>query len=60
MTEEDTPWARMWANINRAREELWDAEAKAQEVFFTDLRRALEEYARKVDPDGFDEYGQPR
>lgn len=58
MTEE-LAWRRLWDSIKGAREELWDAEAKAQEVFFTALRRALEEYAREVDPDSVDEYGKP-
>ena len=57
---EETPWRRLWDSIERAKEELWAAEAQAYQAFLIALRRALEAYAREVDPDSFDEYGQPR
>ena len=60
MTEEATPWRRLWDAIDRARKELWDAEATAQEAFFKTVRRAIEEYGQDVDPEAFDEYGLPR
>ena len=60
MTEETTAWRRMWDAIDRARKELWDAEARAYEEFFKAIRIAITTYAREVDPESFDEYGQPR
>ena len=60
MTEKETPWSRLWAAIDRAREELWAAEAAAHKAFFKAVRDAIEAYAREVDPDSFDEYGQHR
>ena len=57
---EDTPWSRLWAAIDSARKELWDAEAAAQEAFFKALRIAIEEYGHELDPESFDEYGLPR
>ena len=57
---DDTPWSRLWAAIDRARKELWDAEAAAQEAFFKAVRLAIEEYGQDVDPDSFDKYGLPR
>ena len=59
MTEKSA-WRRLIVAMDRAREELWDAEAKAQNVFFIALRSAVEEYAREVDPDSFNQYGQSR
>ena len=60
MTEEATAWSRLWEAIEAAKDELWAAEAKAQEGFFKAVRLAITEYAREVDPDSFDEYGQHR
>jgi len=57
---EESALRRLIVAMDRAREELWDVEAKAQNVFFMALRRAVVEYAREVDPDSFDQYGQPR
>ena len=59
MTEELSPWRRLWEAIEAAKDELWAAEAKAQETFFIKVRLALSEYGREVDPEAFDDYGQP-
>lgn len=58
MTEEKS-WRVLWDSIDAAREELWESEAEAQKNFFKSLRIAIEKYAREVDPDSFDECGQP-
>ena len=57
---EATPWRRMWDAIERAKDELWAAEAAAYERYLIALRVAISEYGREVDPEGFDEYGQPK
>ena len=59
MTEE-TVWRRLWEEIDKAREDLWKSEAAAQEQFFKAIRRAIETYAKEVNPDDFDEYGVHR
>ena len=58
MTVRD-PWRKLWADLDRAKARLWDAEAEAYKEFLVAQRRAIEEYGMAVDPDGFDKHGQP-
>lgn len=57
---ESRPWRRLWEGIDRALAGFDDSLAKGTGVFLKEVRTAVTEYGRDVDPGSFDEYGQPR
>lgn len=56
MTRE-TPWRRLWAEIDAALIRHDERLAKLTGAFLKDIRQAVTEYGRAVDPGSFDEYG---
>lgn len=54
-----TPWRQLWCDIEIAKTRLWEAQAQAYNEFLKALRMALTDYGESVDPDSFDEWGQP-
>lgn len=56
---EVTPWRELWNDIEVAKIRLWEAEARNYNEFLKTLRKALGKYGEAVDPDSFDELGQP-
>ena len=54
-----TPWRQLWNDIEVAKTRLWEAQAQAYNEFLKSLRMAATDYGEAVDPDSFDELGQP-
>lgn len=54
-----TPWRRLWDQMDAAMARFGDAQAKATGEFLKDVSIAVTRYGEEVDPDSFDELGQP-
>ncbi|MBA7576103.1 hypothetical protein ES708_17940 [subsurface metagenome] len=57
---ESRPWRCLWDEINGALARFDASLAKETDAFLMEVRIAVEEYGRAVDPEAFDEYGLPR
>ena len=56
---ETTPWRRLWREIDIATDRFSYDQAEATGRLLKTVRMAVAEYGREVDPDSFDELGQP-
>ena len=54
-----TPWERLWSEINDSMVVFGFAQAEATGRLLKEVRRAVVRYGEAVDPEGFDELGQP-
>ena len=54
-----TPWRVFWVSVDEALKDFEESQAKAMNQYLKTLRLAITNYGRSVDPQAFDEYGQP-
>lgn len=53
------PWRRLWEEVNAAMDRFGTAQAESTSQFLKDIRLAVTRYGEEMDPDSFDELGQP-
>jgi len=53
-----SPWRRLWEEINAAMDLYGAAQAECTGRLLKDVRLAVSEYGRELDPEAFDVLGQ--
>lgn len=53
-----SPWRRLWRSIDVAMDRYGVAQAESTGRLLKDVRLAVSEYGRELDPDAFDVLGQ--
>ncbi|GAG94327.1 unnamed protein product [marine sediment metagenome] len=54
-----TPWQLLWEELDAAMYRCGEAQAEATNEFLKQVRMAVTRYGEELDPDSFDELGQP-
>ena len=54
-----TPWQLLWEEIDASMYRYGEAQAESTNEFLKQVRMAVTKYGEELDPDSFDELGQP-